>query len=219
MSRSVHQNQQAPSGGRVGFVAALLGLTLLCGLAGAGSASKRGNQDGVSIDDGGLLSSAPNAELAEHLQLYGQFVGDWDVVATAFPVGKPPVTKRGEWNFRWVLEGRAIQDMFIVPARGARNAAAAKKQSYGTTLRYYDPASGAWEITYIDPTYPALFRLTARLENGEIVQNGVDADGNAYRWVFSDIHPDSFRWRAEVLQEDGKTWRKEQDFVVTRKAP
>jgi hypothetical protein len=172
------------------------------------------DQSHADIDDGGLFASSPHASMVEQLRLYGQFVGDWDVVATAY-IEDATRTRRGEWNFRWVLEGRAVQDMFIVPARGARSSD--QKQSYGTTLRMYDPQRDSWEITYVDPVYAAVFRLTARWVDGEIVQTGVDDAGRTYRWVFFDIKPDSFRWRAEVLQNDGKTWRKEQDFVATRK--
>lgn len=175
--------------------------------------------DGSSnlLDDGGLFAAAPHPDMVRQLQLYGQFVGDWDVVATSYNSDGTAKTRRGEWNFRWALEGRAVQDVFIVPARAARSSGpAGQKQSYGTTLRIYDPQHDAWEITYVDPVYALVFRTTARLVNGEIVQTGVDHEGRTYRWVFFDIRHDSFRWRSEVLQDDAKTWHKEQDFVVTR---
>src|SRR5262249_31314764 len=125
---------------------------------------------------------------------------------------------KGEWNFRWVLEGRAVQDTFIVPARGARgHPPPGKKESYGTTMRFFDPGREVWEITYIDPNHAAVFRLTARLQNGEIVQTGIDSKERTYRWVFFDMRPDGFRWRSEVLLDDGKSWRQEQLFVATRK--
>lgn len=178
--------------------------------------SEANNRADHRVDDGGLFASGPHASLAEKLRLYGQFVGDWDVVATSYKEDGSASTRRGEWNFRWALEGRAVQDVFIVPARGAR--AADQKQSYGTTLRFYDPQRDVWEITYVDPVYALVFRMTARVENGEIVQTGVDHDGRTYRWVFFDIQPDSFRWRSEVWQKDDGAWRKEQDFVATRKA-
>jgi hypothetical protein len=182
--------------------------------------SDSSKQAKVAVDDGGLLASAPEAALAGQLRLYGQFVGDWDLVATNYSAGGAATTRRGEWNFRWVLEGRAVQDVFIVPARGAReDAGSAGKQSYGTTLRFYDPQRDLWEITYVDPVYTAVFRMTARFENGEIVQTGVDHQGRTYRWIFFDVRPNSFRWRSEVLQSNRKTWVKEQDFSATRKKP
>ncbi len=52
----------------------------------------------------------------------------------------------GEWHFGWALEGRAVQDVWIVPPRGElrRGDAAANVNSYGTTLRVYDPDIDAW---------------------------------------------------------------------------
>ena len=207
------------SGG--GRTVALLCVALLSGHSAQGASVSEASKEVRAVtDDGGLLASEPQAALATQLRLYGQFVGDWDLLATKYSVEGVATSNRGEWNFRWVLEGRAVQDVFIVPARGARdNAMPGKKQSYGTTLRIYDPQRDLWEITYVDPVYSAIFRLTARFENGEIVQTGVDQDGRPYRWIFFDVQRDSFRWRSEVLQDDGKTWRKEQDFVATRKKP
>jgi hypothetical protein len=198
--------------------AALLGVVLVCDTSVAAVTVEPCNQSHECIDDGGLFASRPHTSMGEHLRLYGQFVGDWDVVATTYTENGTARVRHGEWNFRWILEGRAVQDMFIVPARGARGGSTSgEKQSYGTTLRMYDPQRDSWEIIYVDPAYAAVFRLTARFVDGEIMQSGVDSDGRAYRWVFFDIEPDSFRWRAEVLQTDGKTWRKEQEFVATRK--
>jgi len=47
---------------------------------------------------------------------------------------------RGEIHAGWVLQGRAIQDVWIFP--GA---------FYGTTLRVYDPGLDAWHILWSDP--------------------------------------------------------------------
>lgn len=171
-------------------------------------------------DDGGVLAAAPLPALADKLALYGQFVGDWDVRITNYPPHGAPTVRQGEWNFRWALEGRAIQDAFIVPARGARGKhGGGAKESYGTTLRYYDPQQDAWHITYIDPVYAAQWQMIAHRRGDEIVQDGRNQDGTPMRWIFFDIRPQSFRWRAEVQDGPGKTWRKEQEFFATRKVP
>ena len=44
-----------------------------------------------------------------------------------------------EVHFGWALQGRAIQDVWIVPAREGR-AEGEGDRMYGTTLRIYDPA-------------------------------------------------------------------------------
>src|SRR5262249_53627889 len=58
-----------------------------------------------AADDGGLLAPGPNPALAEKLQLYGQFVGDWDLSVTTISPEGVTNNYKGEWNFRWVLEG------------------------------------------------------------------------------------------------------------------
>jgi hypothetical protein len=67
-----------------------------------------------------LEASHPRASLAEKLQLFGQFVGSWDVVGTSYRPDGSQETVQGEWHFGWVLEGRAIQDVWIAPKRSLR---------------------------------------------------------------------------------------------------
>lgn len=94
---------------------------------------------------------------------------------------------------------------FCLPSRGARAGAGAENR-YGTTLRVYDPGSEAWHITWINPARQAFATMTARRQGEEIVQDGTEADGTAYRWVFHEMARDSFRWRAETRTADGG-WR------------
>jgi hypothetical protein len=55
----------------------------------------------------GLNSSGPNPALAEKLNVFGQFIGDWECeVVSVEPDGKR-VKGQAEWHFGWVLDGRA----------------------------------------------------------------------------------------------------------------
>ncbi|HVV78349.1 MAG TPA: hypothetical protein VHD59_01890, partial [Pseudolabrys sp.] len=74
-----------------------------------------------------LHSDGPAADRAKGLELYGWLIGDWTMTA-ALHEGTTH-SGGGEIHFGWVLEGRAIQDVWIL--YGA---------FYGTTLRVYDPA-------------------------------------------------------------------------------
>ena len=55
-----------------------------------------------------------------------------------------------------------------------------------------------------------------RRRGNEIVQEGHFPDGTPIRWTFSEITPDSCRWRGERLEPDGKTWRLQVEFRARR---
>jgi hypothetical protein len=54
-----------------------------------------------------FLAEGPDPAVADRLQLFGQFVGNWDLVVTTHrPVGSSE-TISAEWHFAWALGGRA----------------------------------------------------------------------------------------------------------------
>jgi hypothetical protein len=77
--------------------------------------------DHARPDDGlieGLHAVAPSGEHADKLTLFGRFVGSWDLEWTGTGPDGQPATMAGELHFGWVLRGRAVQDIWIVPGRG-----------------------------------------------------------------------------------------------------
>jgi hypothetical protein len=79
----------------------------------------------------------------------------------------------GEWIFGWVMDGRAIQDLFIIHSSEAR-----KERYIGMTLRYFDPKSGTWSATFIDPESGAVETLTGGAVGGDrIVLLSQNTDG------------------------------------------
>ena len=96
--------------------------------------------------------------------------------------------------------------------------AAANANSYGTTLRIYDPDIDAWRIQWTDPVTRSFLQMIGRAEGRDIVQLGRRSDGQHLRWSFSEITPDSFRWRGEVSADNGATWRLNVEFTAQRKA-
>src|SRR6185312_1434896 len=101
-----------------------------------------------------LGSRRPHDGLADKLQLYGQFVGSWDIDVDFHALdGSRRWSAMGEVHFDWVLQGTAIQDVFIIPARRQRAADQPPEPwyRYGTTFRWYDPRIDAWHITFLDP--------------------------------------------------------------------
>lgn len=56
---------------------------------------------------------------AEH-NLFGHFVGEWDFEWIDCYGTAEERHIKGEWIFQWILEGTAIQDVFICPSRKER---------------------------------------------------------------------------------------------------
>jgi len=165
-----------------------------------------------------LKAGGPAPERGRNMDLYGRFVGSWDLVVTRFFKDGTTRQRDGEWHFGWVLEGRAIQDVWIVPGRGAgRDATPAAELFYGTTLRTYDPHIDAWHIQYTDPASQTYSTMIGRADGPDIVQLGHDAGGDAIRWSFRDISDDYFLWRGEVSGDSGKTWRTLVEFTARRR--
>ena len=164
-----------------------------------------------------LHSAGPVEDLGEKLKLYGRFVGAWRFDASRHLEDGTVLTGRGEVHFGWVLEGRAIQDVWILPARhtGPQPSLGAWT-FYVTTLRIYDPGLEAWHIFWSDPRNQYYSRQLGRAEGDSIVQQGADGTGASVRWSFSRITENSFRWLGERSHDDGKSWRLEVEFLARR---
>jgi hypothetical protein len=147
-----------------------------------------------------LLADGPAAQYRQKLMLFGQFVGDWEFHGVEYHTDGSRVTDQGEIEFGWVLEGRAVQDVWI-----ERERSDGKVKTYGTTLRVYDPKLDAWRIVWIDPPTGSQQTMVGRKVGDQIVLEGKGPDGVAIRWIFSEIKPDSFRWRGERLV--GGSWQ------------
>ena len=84
-----------------------------------------------------LGSEGPSPALAENMELYGWLIGGWEMETVHHLNDGTTQESTGEIHFGWVLEGRAIQDIWIRPRRPAPST------MYGTTLRIFDPGIGA----------------------------------------------------------------------------
>ena len=142
------------------------------------------------------------------MDLYGWLIGDWTMDAVVYGDDGTRHEGTGEIHFGWVLEGRAIQDVWILPG-----------VFYGTTLRVYDPAIDAWHILWSDPLKQFYARQIGRARGEDIVQEGRNDAGEAIRWSFTGITPDGFRWLGERSSDGGATWQLQAEFRARRIDP
>jgi hypothetical protein len=165
-----------------------------------------------------LVANGPHPDYAEKLNLFGRFVGDWDVVWLGQNDDGTPLSVRGECFFFWVLEGRAIQDVWIVPSRQERGSGAPAGEC-GTSIRFYDPRIDAWRVSWNGPAFGNMRVFVAREIGTEIVLEGIESDGRPLRWVYSDIELNSFRWSNLVSNDEGQHWdtRDEQRYRRRRR--
>jgi hypothetical protein len=170
-----------------------------------------------------LQSGAPAPDRAQKLGLYAFLIGDWDARIVAFSPDGARHESRGEIHAAWVLEGRAIQDVWITPPRDERPAAGAPLPAlpvtgawFGTTLRVYDPALDAWHILWSDPATQFYAQQLGRADADGIVQEGTLPSGAVLRWRFSEITPDSFHWQGSVSRDGGATWRTQVEVFARR---
>ena len=164
-----------------------------------------------------LLSDGPARDDQQELLLFGRFIGSWDLDVCWFDGGRVVRRERGEWHFGWILGGRAIQDVWIVPPR-SDNVPDTDVYECGTSIRFYDPRLNAWRSTWHGPVQGSVRPFTANLQGTEIVLEGQELGGASIRWIFSDIESDRFAWRFETKLERSHSWATVQSFDCVRRA-
>ncbi|HET7175262.1 MAG TPA: hypothetical protein VFK21_04565 [Gammaproteobacteria bacterium] len=160
-----------------------------------------------------LEALGPSPALGDQAKVFGRFVGTWDVDYGEIGADGKVTHFPGELVVGWVMDGHALQDLFI-----AYPSAAGKERTMGTTLRFVDSKSGKWHVVYIEPPSNTIFELTGGQEGDRIVLYGKDKDGTLARWSFNDIKNDSFTWRDEMSRDGGKTWRLTEEHHMKRRS-
>jgi uncharacterized protein len=168
-----------------------------------------------------LTSDGPSPELADVADAFGWLVGRWSAEVLDFDANGKVRRGTGEWWFSWVLEGRAIQDVWIVPVRSERmemsetpNRPSGPNKRYGTSIRWFDRSSRQWKIVWINPVSGTLNQLAGTRNENRIILDGI-ADGQRVRWSFNEIRPESFVWRGE-RRDDSGSWNLEAEFRLRR---
>lgn len=159
-----------------------------------------------------LVSRGKSNLIPERDNLYGQFVGEWDFEWVDNLGASGERHFQGEWIFAWVLEGTAIQDVFICPSRKARIKDYQPDAAYATTVRMYNPNNEVWDILYTELGGATL--LEGKREGDKIVQTEVHE--KRIKWVFSEITATSFHWQRLVNRPD-ETWETEAELFAVRR--
>ena len=172
------------------------------------------------IDFPGVLAAdALSSEIPESADVYGWLCGSWDLVVLRYrglDVSAQGLT--GEVHAARVLEGRAVQDVWIMPRSDDRQRGFDQTMNmYGTTLRWWDTSIQAWRIAWTNPARAHREEQVGRWNGADILQEGARADGTKTRWTFTEITSESFHWRGEALYPSKQTWALEGEFLAKRR--
>jgi hypothetical protein len=147
-------------------------------------------------------------ELSDEDDIFGYLIGSWKLEAILQSANGEIQKSKGELHVSWILEGRAIQDLFIFPRRADRGfGVPAHGDRYATTIRTFDRSLNAWRVYFINPAaIETSAQLIARRIGKDIAMEGRLLDGTSVRWGYTAITPTSFYYTAEKLQHDGSSW-------------
>jgi hypothetical protein len=160
-----------------------------------------------------LEATSPNPSLGDQAQVLSRLVGTWDVEYTDFAKDGKVIHRTGEFIVGWVMDGRAIQDLWIVNPSGKR-----KEREVYTDLHYFDSKTRTWRATFVDPEHGSVARFTGGpVGSDRFVLETQDINSEQTRWSFNDIRPDSFVWRDEASSDGGKTWRLQAEYQMKRR--
>jgi hypothetical protein len=158
-----------------------------------------------------LVASGPRIVPGEppEARLFDRVAGSWNVDYTNIADDGKRDQARGQLLVGWVLDGRALQDVWIqFPKPG-------EDRFIGTTLRFYDPDRKKWRVTWISAIAKAVTVLEGGEEDGRIALY-TDTPKGRVRWTFSDITDKDFVWRGEISADGGKSWRLYEDHRMYR---
>jgi hypothetical protein len=160
-----------------------------------------------------LGARGPHPARSEKSKAFDRLVGAWEFDCTIYPEDGSVDEFAGEWIFDWILDGGAIQDVWM----GFKEGRSPGKRHMGTTLRFFDAKREEWRVIFIVPLSGKVIDLHGGESGDRIVLEGVDVTGAQLRWSFNDIEANSFLWRGETSQDGGKSWRVEQIMRLRRK--
>jgi hypothetical protein len=164
-----------------------------------------------------LVSVSRSPEIAAEEDIYAPLLGVWDVEARDRTDTGSFHVSQGEWLFSRTLEGRAVQDVWIAPARDNRRGDGSQfGNRYGTSVRTFDPGKRTWQVTWFNPVTGAFDVLFTRMDGNRIVQEGTRRDGQRMRWIFGEVTAKTFHWTGEGQLPDG-SWRLEAEFFGRRR--
>jgi hypothetical protein len=156
-----------------------------------------------------IAPGGPNPAAPPETAALDPLIGCWRVEGESMtPEGAWQENLPADWRWRYILDGFAIEDEYIAPARGTPPTPG--QGSRGVNIRMYDPRAGHWNMAWVSDGIDPVATFTANMQEDKLVMEGVYKDRFPTRNVFFAITPDRFRWKKELLvpgaEGEGERW-------------
>ena len=150
--------------------------------------------------DSKLFSKSRHSSIPENKDTFGKFIGNWSLELTITNLDGSKLKYVGEWHFHRILQGRAIQDIWIIP--GLATHEYGDFHEYGTTVRTFDTKTGKWRAVWVGPIQNQLYVFDVEDKIDQISLTATNITLMEMKWSFFDIAPNSFKWKSEVKLKD-----------------
>jgi hypothetical protein len=147
------------------------------------------------------LAAAESKAEAPQNPLFDQLIGTWDVRYEFTDKNGKLRSNRGQVHYSWILGGKALQETWTSDSESKDS------QPFGTTIDFYDLKRQCWTAVWIYPAEGMTMIMTGGEVNGSFVLTGHDQSGALQRWSTGVGQRDSIVIRAEISNDEGKTWR------------
>jgi hypothetical protein len=170
------------------------------------------NDDFIQV----LLANSSRQNLPDSLKLFAPFVGSWEWSGFDYLEDGTKIPTRGKWIFEWVLNGNAIQDVFIFEDPHNKTNQLSFVE-YGTTIRFPINDGKTWKAVWIGPMNRVVIVFDVKVIGTEIVLEGKNEKSNIVHWTFSEITESNFHWRGEYSSNGGESWILYEELDAKRK--
>jgi hypothetical protein len=191
----------------------LSAVVVMCLVLGAAPAAASTSDPTLALGSA-LQATGPHPSLAANARTLSMLVGSWDVAYSDFSKDGKVTHRSGRLTVGWVLDGRALQDLWVVDPSGTT-----QEREVFTELFYFDPKASTWHVDSFDPYVAAVATFSgAAVGDDRIVVESRDLDPKAtHRWSFNEIRPESAVFRDESSSDGGGTWTLRSEYRLKKR--
>lgn len=161
-----------------------------------------------------LFSESRHSSIPVDKDTFGKFIGKWNLDLIIINPDGSNIKYKGEWHFHRILQGRAIQDIWIIP--GLTSNKVNEFHEFGTTVRTFNPKTNKWKAVWIGPIQNQLFVFDIEDNNEQIILTEMNNPNLEMKWSFFDISKNSFKWKSEVKINEHNNWFTNYHMKLTR---